>query len=378
MNSAFLLGLLLVLVLGAGALWRRRSSPSDAPAAGAPPGAGDHLASPPAVPEADGGVQSTLICEPVPTALSGFRLLHADELSEERRAAITAVFRNIPRPSRLMQHLAAVDLLSEASAARLVELIAAEPVIAGKLLSAVNSPLHGLQTPVVSVAQAVTFLGLTQVRTICLRYALMQSFAQEVPERQAMLDRVWRSSALACELAHALTHTLSIRDPGAVGSAVLLSFLGRLAVTATTPTRLLAAMDQADHLARTRAEQDLLGVGSSEVGRLLMRDWDLPEPIIASACDAADCLVLPASSIDPGRAETMALTYLCARLGERLASGVLHSLQAFELISEPSADFFHLRQSLPPARLARWTAALRAPALSSKLSRLQDASFRGY
>lgn len=378
MNSAFLLGLLLVLVLGAGALWRRRSSPSDAPAAGAPPGAGDHLASPPTVPEADDGVQSTLICGPVPTALSGFRLLHADELSEERRAAITAVFRNIPRPSRLMQHLAAVDLLSEASAARLVELIAAEPVIAGKLLSAVNSPLYGLQTPVASVAQAVTFLGLTQVRTICLRYALMQSFAQEVPERQAMLDRVWRSSALACELAHALTHTLSIRDPGAVGSAVLLSFLGRLAVTATTPTRLLAAMDQADHLARTRAEQDLLGVGSSEVGRLLMRDWDLPEPIIASACDAADCLVLPASSIDPGRAETMALTYLCARLGERLASGLLPSLQAFELISEPSADFFHLRQGLPPARLARWTAALRAPALSSKLSRLQDASFRGY
>ncbi|WP_374426227.1 HDOD domain-containing protein [Ideonella dechloratans] len=378
MNSAFLLGLLLVLVLGAGALWRRRSSPSDAPAAGAPPGAGDHLASPPPVPDADDGVQSALICEPVPTALSGFRLLHADELSEERRAAITAVFRNIPRPSRLMQHLAAVDLLSEASAARLVELIAAEPVIAGKLLSAVNSPLHGLQTPVVSVAQAVTFLGLTQVRTICLRYALMQSFAQEAPERQAMLDRVWRSSALACELAHALTHTLSIRDPGAVGSAVLLSFLGRLAVTATTPTRLLAAMDQADHLARTRAEQDLLGVGSGEVGRLLMRDWDLPEPIIASACDAADCLVLPASSIDPGRAETLALTYLCARLGERLASGVLPSLQAFELISEPSTDFFHLRQGLPPARLARWTAALRAPALSSRLSRLQDASFRGY
>ena len=67
------------------------------------------------------------------------------------------------RPSRLIQHLAAVDLLNEASAARLVELIAAEPVIAGKLLSAVNSPLYGLQVPVASVAQAVTFLGLTQV-----------------------------------------------------------------------------------------------------------------------------------------------------------------------------------------------------------------------
>jgi len=377
MNSALLLGLLLVLALGAAALWRRRSSASDETAV-LPSGEGDRPVPPLPVPGGSDELRSPEIHEPVPTALSGFRLVHADDLSEERRAAVTAVFRNIPRPSRLMQHLAAVDLLSEASAARLVELIAAEPVIAGKLLSAVNSPLYGLQTPVVSVAQAVTFLGLTQVRAICLRYALMQSFAQEAPERQAMLDRVWQSSALACELAHALTHTLSIRDPGAVGSAVLLSFLGRLAVTATTPTRLLAAMDQPDHLARTRAEQDLLGVGSGEVGRLLMRDWDLPEPIIASACDAADCLVLPASSTDPGRAETLALTYLCARLGERLASGALPSLQAFELLSESSADFFHLRQGLSPARLTRWAAALRAPALSARLSRLQDASFRGY
>jgi len=319
-----------------------------------------------------------LLPEPVPQALVGFCLVHADRLPPERRASITSVFRNIPRPSRLMQHLAAVDLLSEASAARLVELIAAEPVIAGKLLSAVNSPLYGLQTPVASVAQAVTFLGLTQVRTICLRYALMQSFAQEAPERQAMLDRVWQSSALACEMAQVMTHTLSIRDPGAVGSAVLLSFLGRLAVTATTPTRLLTATDQPDHLGRTRAEQDLLGVGSCEVGRLLMRDWDLPEPIIASACDAADWLVQPAVSSDPGRAETLALTYLCARLGERLASGALPSLQALDLLSEDSADFFHLRQSLSPSRLTRWAAALRAPALSARLGRLQSASFRGY
>lgn len=377
MNSALLLGLPVVLALGAAALWWWSSSTSDESAA-LPRGEGDCPVQPLPVSGIDDGTQSPELSEPVPSALGGFKLVHADELSDERRVAITAVFRNIPRPSRLMQHLAAVDLLNEASAARLVELIAAEPVIAGKLLSAVNSPLHGLQTPVVSVAQAVTFLGLTQVRTICLRYALMQSFAQEAPERQAMLDRVWQGSALACELAYALTHTLSIRDAGAVGSAVLLSFLGRLAVTATTPTRLLTAMDQADHLARTRAEQDLLGVGAGEVGRLLMRDWDLPESIIASACDAADCLVLPASSTDPGRAETLALAYLCARLGERLASGGLPSLQAFELLSEPSADFFHLRQGLPPARLARWTAALRAPALSARLSRLQDASFRGY
>ncbi|WP_148289883.1 HDOD domain-containing protein [Ideonella sp. B508-1] len=371
MSTALLVGLPALLVLAMAVAWRRRVPAPQVPAtpdpAAAPPLTTNRVEE-----------QSPSGQDPWPQALADFRLIHADELPDERRVAVTAVFRNIPRPSRLMQHLAAVDLLNEASAARLVELIAAEPVIAGKLLSAVNSPLYGLQTPVASVAQAVTFLGLTQVRAICLRYALMQSFAQEAPERQAMLDRVWQGSALACELAQVMTHTLSIRDPGAVGSAVLLSFLGRLAVTATTPTRLLTAADQPDHLGRTRAEQALLGVGANEVGRLLMRDWALPEPIIASACDPADWLVRPVASSDSGHAETLALTYLCARLGERLASGALPSLQNFDLAGEDSADFFHLRHGLPSAGLGRWAAALRAPELSARLERLQANSFRGY
>jgi len=371
MNTALLVGLLALLVLAGAVALRRRESAPDAPATSVP------AAAPPLTAER-GEELPLLVQELWPQVLADFRLIHADELSAERRAAVTAVFRNIPRPSRLMQHLAAVDLLNEASAARLVELIAAEPVIAGKLLSAVNSPLYGLQVPVASVAQAVTFLGLTQVRAICLRYALMQSFAQEAPERQAMLDCVWQGSALACEMAQVMTHTLSIRDPGAVGSAVLLSFLGRLAVTATTPTRLLTATDQPDHLSRTRAEQALLGTGANEVGRLLMRDWALPEPIIASACDPADWLVRPVASADPGHAEALALTYLCARLGERLASGTLSSLQSFDLVGEASADFFHLRHGLPSPDLGRWAAALCAPELSARLGRLQANSFRGY
>ena len=371
MNTALLVGLLALMVLAGAVAWRRREPAPEAPATLVPAAASPRAA------ESD-EEPSLLLQEACPQALADFRLVHADALPAERRAAITAVFRNIPRPSRLMQHLAAVDLLNEASAARLVELIAAEPVIAGKLLSAVNSPLYGLQVPVASVAQAVTFLGLTQVRAICLRYALMQSFAQEAPERQAMLDRVWQGSALACELAQGMTQALSIRDPGAVGSAVLLSFLGRLAVTATTPTRLLTATDQPDHLGRTRAEQALLGAAANEVGRLLMRDWALPEPIITSACDPADWLVQPVASSDPGHAEALALTYLCARLGERLASGALPSLQGFDLVGETAADFFHLRHGLPSACLSRWAAALRAPELSARLGRLQAISFRGY
>lgn len=124
----------------------------------------------------------------VPDPAAPFHWVSAAELPPVRQAALVAVFQHIPRPSRLMLHLVSTDLLSEASSAQLVDLIVSEPVIAGKLLSAVNSPLYGLETPVTSVAQAVIHLGLTEVRAICLRYAMMSSFAP-VPWQAS-----WRST----------------------------------------------------------------------------------------------------------------------------------------------------------------------------------------
>lgn len=306
----------------------------------------------------------------VPDPAAPFHWVSAAELPPVRQAALVAVFQHIPRPSRLMLHLVSTDLLSEASSAQLVDLIVSEPVIAGKLLSAVNSPLYGLETPVTSVAQAVIHLGLTEVRAICLRYAMMSSFAPDAPVRQPMLDRVWRASALASELAQYLTAELPIEDRGALVSAVLLSFLGRLAVVATTPMGLLKDLVQPDHLGRCAAEQAQLGLPASEIGRLLMAQWGLPASVIADASDADELLVRPYRSLDGARALPLALGYLCARLGELLAQGTLRSLQGFDLASDPSPTFTRVKACLSDPRMARLPLALKSPELAARLQRL--------
>ena len=75
-----------------------------------------------------------------------------------------------------------------------------EPLIAAKVLSTVNSPLYGLHRPVTNIGQAVTFLGISSVRSLCLQYMLAEAFKPTQAEAQKAFDAIWKASAIASEL----------------------------------------------------------------------------------------------------------------------------------------------------------------------------------
>ena len=158
-----------------------------------------------------------------------------------------------------------------------MDLISAEPLIAAKVLATVNSPLYGLNQAVNSIGQAVTYLGLNTVRSLCIQYIVRSSFMSDSSNRRQLLDETWSASAMASELAQRLTQGVGVDDRGALVSAVVLSFLGRVAVVATTPRAILDTLPTQGLLEREVAEQSRLGLCSAEIGRLLMTEWGLPE-----------------------------------------------------------------------------------------------------
>ena len=218
-----------------------------------------------------------------PPALVAFRLQLADELPEGRRQALVATFKDIPRPPTLLHRLLSPDFVNEASSAQLVDMIAGEPLIAAQVLTTINSPMYGLKAAVSSIGQAVTYLGLNTVRSICLRYILIASFKPDSPERKLRLDEVWNASALASELTQQISQRLGLEDRGSLVSAVVLSFLGRLATTASVSREQLAAIPAHGLFDRTVAEQTHLGLCSAQIGRLLMQFWGLPEILVEDA-----------------------------------------------------------------------------------------------
>lgn len=317
------------------ALTRRKAAPAQAkaPHRAARPGA--HRNSPVAPDTMPAALAQPVQPVTAPTD-PHFAWTDADTLDEAQRQAIVATFRDLPRPPRLLTRLVSMDELDTAGSSELAELIGAEPLIAAKVLAAVNAPAYGLRCTVSGIGQAVTYLGLNAVRAICVRYALMQSFKADGRDRAARLKTLWLASALAGEMTHYPAQRAGLSNPGGLTSAVLLSFLGSLAVSAAVPLPQLALLTARNFVVRSRAEQALLGLSAAGIGRLLMRQWALPEAIVTEVAGVENTLFTPVRA--DAAAHRLAFGYLCARLGERLASGELDSLQDLDLRAMADAE----------------------------------------
>lgn len=301
--------------------------------------------------------------EPLPVELAGFTWIAENALDPARRDALLAAVRGIPRPPRSMQQLLSPEFLAKASSADLSELIMSEPLIAAKVLSTVNSPLYGLQKPVTSIGQGVTFLGINTVRSICMQYLLAEAFKPKLAEAQEAFDRLWRASAIAGELAVRLGKALQLPDQGPLATQVVLGFVGQLATASLIPPGGLGQWLGRDRLLRAGLEQDLLGLNASEIGAVLMRSWELPESLVADVADSGRLLVTPPHTVAADRLPRLALAYLCARLGERLALRQMNVLDGYRPAADTAADMHHLRAALAHPALARLDEALQAPEL---------------
>jgi HD-like signal output (HDOD) protein len=302
--------------------------------------------------------------------LAAFTLLRHEDLPADPRSALVAQLGCIPRPPMSLHKLLSPGFMDNANSAELSDIIMGEALIAAKVLAMVNSPFYGLRQPVVSLGQAMIFLGLNSVRSICLRYLMDESFQASSAALRQRYDEVTRASAIASELGNRLSLKLGLAAPGALVTQIVLSFLGQLATASLLHQQGQAGAVPAGLLERSRDEQDKLGLCASEIGGLLMHRWGLPASIADEVCAIDRLLVTPAAALASERSARLALCFLCARLGERLASGALTELSSFDPAAETGPDFFHLQGHLDTPALVRLVEALHSSELSQTVRTL--------
>lgn len=301
----------------------------------------------------------------LPPELQAFTRVTPDQLPPERKTELTQRLSQLPRPPQSLQRLVSPDFVHTATSQELSELVLSEPQVAAKVLATVNSPLYGLRQPVVSLGQGITFLGLNTVRGICVRYMLDHAFPASDATTKRAFDRMWQASALASELCVKLAPRLGLRDAGALVTQVVLSFLGHQAALALMNPDQIRATQGQNLLERTRQEQASLGIGSAELGGLLMRAWELPETIVASV-HAVDQWLGPATNGAAGD-DGSALCYLCARIGEKLAFGHWTNLTEHPLPDDDSIDLLRVKHWLLARHGSHLSDALAAPELQHAL-----------
>jgi HD-like signal output (HDOD) protein len=296
------------------------------------------------------------------------QLVRHESLSDAQRAPLLRDLQQLPRPPRALQQLVSPEFLARASSNELADLVMTEPVVAARVLAAVNAPAYGLHRAVSSVGQAITFLGLNSVRNLCLQHLLREGITTTDRVLQQEFDVLWRASAIASELCLTLAKRLELPDAAGMSTQLVLHFIGRLGAASmlrAQPGAASAAPMPTATQERALAEQQRLGLSSGELGALLLQDWNLPPAVVAGTRDIARVpFLLPPAPESAGRA---VLCALCASLAERLARRELTAVQDYAFERDTHPDRQWLRPLLAAPLQQSIGEALRDPDLARVL-----------
>ncbi|HXA37344.1 MAG TPA: HDOD domain-containing protein [Steroidobacteraceae bacterium] len=186
---------------------------------------------------------------------------------------------NIAPLPRVCAQLAELTAQQAIDAAQLARLIQSDPALAGEIMRVANSPALRPRGAIVSLQQAVSWLGVAEVRNIAMAVMLRgEVFVApgHEPESEELWREAWLAGLWAKEIARERRkHVESAFLAGLMhrtGAALALKILSRFELEKRT------VMD-----AHTFA--DLVVEFEPAFGRLLMDSWLLPKDVQAAASD---------------------------------------------------------------------------------------------
>jgi HD-like signal output (HDOD) protein len=180
---------------------------------------------------------------------------------------------------RVFAELVELTARPETDAAQLTKLIQSDPALAGELLRVANSPALRPRAPVVALQQAVSWLGIAEVRNIAMGVVLRgEVFVApgHEPESEELWREAWLSSLWARELA---------RERGRHAESTFLAAL--MHRTGAALTLKILSHFEADQRTVMDARTFIGLVMEFELkfGRALMSRWNLPQEMQDGASD---------------------------------------------------------------------------------------------
>jgi HD-like signal output (HDOD) protein len=189
---------------------------------------------------------------------------------------------NIAPLPRVCAQLAQLTAQQATDAAQLSRLIQSDPALAGEIMRVANSPALRPRAAIVSLQQAVSWLGVAEVRNIAMAVMLRgEVFVApgHEPESEELWREAWLAGLWAKEIARERRKHVESAFLAALmhrtGAALALKILSRFEFEQRT------VMD-----AHTFA--DLVVEFETPFGRLLMNSWHLPDDVQDAASDWRD------------------------------------------------------------------------------------------
>jgi HD-like signal output (HDOD) protein len=209
--------------------------------------------------------------------------MQQNDVSAFMRRSIDQSLKQVPAlPSAVMKVLDETEK-NEPSAAKVEAIVTMDQAIVARLLKVVNSAYYGLPGQVVTVGQAITILGLQQVRNLVLGLAAFGAFASNSPKQAEMLRTCWlhglATAGSASQIGKEVGLGSKAQDLCFVGG--LMHDLGKLFLFTQLPQPYAEALSRAKKSGTTidEIETRLFGMSHAEIGMMLVQRWNFPDQL---------------------------------------------------------------------------------------------------
>jgi HD-like signal output (HDOD) protein len=206
-----------------------------------------------------------------------------DELDRALLAAMADDSVELPPPPQVaveVTRLTRADETDEgnvtANAAELAKLIQRDVALAGQVMRVANSALYARRTPVVTLPQAIAWLGMREVRTIAYAVAVQDQVFASTYFRKEMTE-LWRESIITALFAQEVAR-LKRRNVESAYLCGLLHRVGMAIVLSRAGTAALTNRIAPD----PRAVLPFAAAHEARVGIQLAKSWSLPPAVTAT------------------------------------------------------------------------------------------------
>ena len=202
--------------------------------------------------------------------------------AKESGRALLDGLEELPPVPAVAAHVMAIVADDRSSATDLSEVIATDHALTAKLLRMSNSAYYSFARPVENVRDAVTLLGVRQVREVAVTMSLMDAFESTEKDSDFDLELFWAHSVAVAVIAEGVAAATRLARPADAFTAGIVHDIGRLVLHQARPEQFLEAVADASDSGRALAEAETERTGFSHagLGRALGERWNFPAALV--------------------------------------------------------------------------------------------------
>lgn len=194
---------------------------------------------------------------------------------------IIATIEQIPTLPEVAGEVLAALNEEEVHIEKVTRLIESDPALATQILKVANSPFTGTISTVSSVSHAIVILGLGEVRSLLLVFAV-QKFFQQSKGEQVYRKRIWNHSIIASHIARFLGRHFQCDADDTLFLSALIHDVGKIVADQYFHDEFRHIIDyiESNHTTFSKAEKEILGAAHYQIGAKLLQQWSFPRQVI--------------------------------------------------------------------------------------------------